>query len=98
MKTKPHMGMLFQGRIHNTTKFRQHRSSHLNAKPGSLEVGESLGLERWHAAFSPSASAVPGSSPLTSLKLDSENPSLRSIRVPSDLHLGRPLELAARMR
>ena len=57
-----------------------------------------MGLERSYVAFSPRASTVPGSSPLTSLKLDSENPSLRSIRVPSDLHRGRPLELAARMR
>jgi hypothetical protein len=36
--------------------------------------------------------------PLTSLKLVSEKPSLRSIRVPSDLHRGRPLALAARIR
>lgn len=42
--------------------------------------------------------SVPGSSPLTSLKLVSENPSLRSIKVPSDLHRGRPLALAARIR
>ena len=75
-------------------KFRELRFNYLNVNVAACKERSPWVLELLQTP----ASTVPRSSPLTSLKLASENPSLRSIKVPSDLHRGRPLELAARMR
>lgn len=59
-----------------------------------------LHVTRWHLANLPCplvAMAPTGPPPLTSHRLLSEKPSLRSMSVPSDLQRSRPLELAARI-